>query len=576
MSEVKISQLPSATTPLTGSEIIPLVQSGVTKKTPISSLTTYTVNTVADLRSVVPGTYDIVNVKGYFSVGDGGGGQFRSVTTGGPYGDNGGTIITQSGGAASTAWFRVYNGPINLLWFGVVRGYLSSTSPEATANLYAIQNALKFIAFSTSPAKAPNTLFIPAGDYYINNNIGLISGTTTSIASNTTICGEGSGATTIVYNNTSASTNNMLVISKVNDVTIENLGITYSPGATGQASTCFYVDGDSNDPVTNLTFTNVKIVGFRQSGITFNSGIYYAYVNGCKIYNVSNGISPSPLSAFNGAGITFGVVASVLNSINAIRMSDTRIQGCDIAIADGGGPKNSMSISGCTFESNGHVYTPPAGKTSPIQFNGWRSLDFNGCYLEINETGSATSDGMILLNDCSGVAITANNIVGSYGGVSGAKNLISCTGTTENVTVKNCRLEDPQTYFCYSSGTGSAIQFQRNTYVYGGAQRKTYTEIMGSYMSAAYVEVDIPKVLAVSFGSVNAGASAYNDYTIEGLILANNPVLTVTPNGFGSEFLISATVISTNTVRVLVYNTDASPKTFNGNLLVRVTKSGSY
>ena len=53
MSNVKISQLPAATTPLTGSEQIPLVQGGVTKK--------------ASALSMLPA----INVKAYGAVGDG-------------------------------------------------------------------------------------------------------------------------------------------------------------------------------------------------------------------------------------------------------------------------------------------------------------------------------------------------------------------------------------------------------------------------------------------------------------------------------------------------------------------------
>jgi len=55
MADVKISQLPSALLPLTGSEIFPLVQSGVTKQAAISSIPTTTV----------------INVKDYGAVGDG-------------------------------------------------------------------------------------------------------------------------------------------------------------------------------------------------------------------------------------------------------------------------------------------------------------------------------------------------------------------------------------------------------------------------------------------------------------------------------------------------------------------------
>jgi len=54
MANVKISQLPAATLPLTGTEVSPIVQGGVTKKVAVSAFSS-----------------DIVNVKTYGAVGDG-------------------------------------------------------------------------------------------------------------------------------------------------------------------------------------------------------------------------------------------------------------------------------------------------------------------------------------------------------------------------------------------------------------------------------------------------------------------------------------------------------------------------
>jgi polygalacturonase len=55
MSTIKISQLPVATTPLSGAEQIPLVQSGVTKRTTATAL----------------GVNRVVSVKSFGAVGDG-------------------------------------------------------------------------------------------------------------------------------------------------------------------------------------------------------------------------------------------------------------------------------------------------------------------------------------------------------------------------------------------------------------------------------------------------------------------------------------------------------------------------
>ena len=52
MADAKISALPSATTPLTGAELVPLVQSGTTKNVSVSGLMTSYVYTISDGASV--------------------------------------------------------------------------------------------------------------------------------------------------------------------------------------------------------------------------------------------------------------------------------------------------------------------------------------------------------------------------------------------------------------------------------------------------------------------------------------------------------------------------------------------
>jgi hypothetical protein len=49
MADVKISGLPASTTPLTGAEVLPLVQSGVTKKVAVSNLTGTTVSNAGEV-----------------------------------------------------------------------------------------------------------------------------------------------------------------------------------------------------------------------------------------------------------------------------------------------------------------------------------------------------------------------------------------------------------------------------------------------------------------------------------------------------------------------------------------------
>jgi hypothetical protein len=75
MADVKISQLPSASTPLSGAELVPVVQSGQTVQTTVGAVTSQTTflqtGTGAVLRSGQDKMRDIINAKDFGVVGDG-------------------------------------------------------------------------------------------------------------------------------------------------------------------------------------------------------------------------------------------------------------------------------------------------------------------------------------------------------------------------------------------------------------------------------------------------------------------------------------------------------------------------
>ncbi len=83
------------------------------------------VNTIATLRATTPVNGKYIQVLGYTTVGDGGGGPVRYGVTGaapGTYVDNGGSIIVPTGGNGSTAWLWSWSGPYNVQWFGATSG----------------------------------------------------------------------------------------------------------------------------------------------------------------------------------------------------------------------------------------------------------------------------------------------------------------------------------------------------------------------------------------------------------------------------------------------------------------------
>jgi hypothetical protein len=137
MADVKISQLPQASLPLTGAEVFPLVQNGVTVQASVTSVGTAA--NIAALRAITPTTGVIINTDGYYTVGDGGGAQFYAATGAavGTYVDNGGSIIVPTGGDGSSAWLAITNGTVNVLTFGADKTGLSNSTDAIQAAIAA-------------------------------------------------------------------------------------------------------------------------------------------------------------------------------------------------------------------------------------------------------------------------------------------------------------------------------------------------------------------------------------------------------------------------------------------------------
>jgi len=149
MADVKISQLPQASLPLSGTEVFPLVQNGVTVQAPVGG--NDSVLNITALRAVTPTAGRNIYVDGYYAEGDGGGGNFYGVT-GGSYTDNGGTIITPNGATDTSAWIRNSSDVVNAKWFGAV-------GDGVTNDTTAIQNTVNY-AWLTG-----RKVYIPAGNY---------------------------------------------------------------------------------------------------------------------------------------------------------------------------------------------------------------------------------------------------------------------------------------------------------------------------------------------------------------------------------------------------------------------------
>jgi hypothetical protein len=163
MADVKITQLPQAPLPLSGDEVFPLVQNGVTVQTPVRNIGN--VSTISVLRSIAPISGASTNLQGYYTVGDGGGGQFYGVTgaAAGTYVDNGGSIIVPTGGNGSAAWLRPRQENLNVREWGAVGN-------NVVDDTVSIQKAID------SLGSTGGQVYFPTGAYKITSTINLSVG----------------------------------------------------------------------------------------------------------------------------------------------------------------------------------------------------------------------------------------------------------------------------------------------------------------------------------------------------------------------------------------------------------------
>ena len=122
-----------------------------------------TANTVAivvgqtSIRNIAVSSSFNVLVGGYYSNGDGGGGQFYAATPSAPgtYTDNGGSVIIPSVGITdgSVAWLRILDGGVSVRMFGA---YGDGVHDDTVA----IQNAINYADVTTGIANIPDGTFL--------------------------------------------------------------------------------------------------------------------------------------------------------------------------------------------------------------------------------------------------------------------------------------------------------------------------------------------------------------------------------------------------------------------------------
>jgi len=362
MADVKISQLPVATTPLTGTELLPVVQSGVTKQAPLDSAFNYSQSaSIAALRlRTGTGTSrpTIVAVAQNYVAGDGGG-IFRLDSTDTTSADNNGTIIVDASGAR---WKRQWSGPVNANWFGNL----------ATGFTAAVQSAI-------TVAGTYGTIQIPFGSYSLTSTLTLLTAQTligiggrptitrafagtminaaAAVTNLTNLDLRGAGAT---YTNTSTDiavlyNNGSNYYQSMSNVWIyDSAGPCISFSVSDAASKskfvgCNFQRTTTTNPAVVLP-TSLDTIGYREfydcrgDGswlLRFNSGINTKIIGGdCVNLDFSGSEGVSLRAVVNGVRVATG------GSNFTVYGNDSAIVGCVIAgpgVITGAASRNNIS-----------------------------------------------------------------------------------------------------------------------------------------------------------------------------------------------------------------------------------------
>lgn len=218
------------------------------------------IDTIAALKALAaPASAVTYVVRGYAAVGDGGGGIFR-WNAADSSSDNGGTILQPNAGGVGR-WNRMYDGALNVLWFG-------AKGDNSTDDTTPIQNC-----FNAAPA-AGGHVYFPPKLYKVTARLNL--------KSELTIVGGGpsNGARIIQYTASTVT----LYGTGVQRVRIYGLGVTMSSGAsshgiqfTGASSDCFVQSCEINSA------TQDTLAHCGGDGIHIDSGSSNIEVNGCVL-----------------------------------------------------------------------------------------------------------------------------------------------------------------------------------------------------------------------------------------------------------------------------------------------------
>jgi hypothetical protein len=305
----------------------------------------FSVQTLSELKDVMPESGGSVYVTGHSRLADGGGGLFQWIATSDATADDG--IVVAGRGNGAGRWHRVESHPIDVRWFGAAGDGADSTD--------AIQRAL-------NAAQRGGTVLIPSGAYHVTGPLRIYQGTTLTGDGLLTQLNYAGSANTACLQSATPDRSCSFHVSRVNI-------LVHTEGAWG-------VDlrGMSFGRFDHMTvhLRKSKTAGFYGPGD--GQSPYYNVFTGCHVAG-PGGEDTNGCSGFN---FTWDV-AQRYQSANANQVIGGHVNSCQRAVACYG---TGNVFYGQVFEQchDGYVFGLPPGRLQDASKGTVNSIA--GCYTE--------------------------------------------------------------------------------------------------------------------------------------------------------------------------------------------------